>query len=109
MGEQEDIVMCLFPLRDPGLGDVDVEDLDGLRTWPLHCAWDDLQTDLADPDAYAEAGITEPLLPVGTDGSSNYFCVVLGGDRAGGVVFFDHETGETHLLGSSFDAFLGGL
>ena len=74
-GEEEDIVMCFFPMRDLKLGSVTVSDLEELRTWPLHCAWDDLQSDLE--NLYAEAGIEEPLLPIGTDGSSNYFCIVL--------------------------------
>jgi SMI1-KNR4 cell-wall len=106
-GEQEDIVMCLFPMRDRALGSVTVQDLEELRSWPLHCAWDDLQSDLE--NLYAEAGITEALLPTGTDGSSNYFCIVLDGPRKGSVVFLDHETGETILLGDSFTAFLGSL
>ena len=33
---QEDLVMCFFPLRDIALGEVEVEDLNELRTWPLH-------------------------------------------------------------------------
>jgi cell wall assembly regulator SMI1 len=107
IGEQEDIVMCFFPLRDRALGSVTVQDLEELRTWPLHCAWDDLQSDLE--NLYAEAGIDEPLLPTGTDGSGNYFCIVLDGPRKGSVVFLDHETGETFLLGESFTAFLGSL
>lgn len=106
-GEEEDIVMCFFPMRDLKLGSVTVGDLEELRTWPLHCAWDDLQSDLE--NLYAEAGIEEPLLPTGTDGSSNYFCIVLSGARAGAVVFLDHETGETHPLADSFDAFLTSL
>lgn len=106
-GDQEDIVMCFFPMRDRALGAVTVQDLEELRTWPLHCAWDDLQSDLE--NLYAEAGIEEVLLPTGTDGSSNYFCLVLDGPRKGSVVFLDHETGETFLLADSFTAFLGSL
>ena len=106
-GEQEDIVMCLFPLRDRALGHVAVDDLEELRTWPLHCAWDDLQSDLE--NLYAEAGIDEAMLPIGTDGCSNYFCIVLNGPRKGSVVFLDHETGETFSLGGSFTAFIGSL
>jgi len=106
-GPAEDIVMCFFPLRDRALGSVTVEDLEELRTWPLHCAWDDLQSDLE--NLYAEAGIEEPLLPTGTDGSSNYFCIVLDGPRNGNVVFLDHETGETFFLADSFTAFLDSL
>src|SRR5262249_19693964 len=105
--DEEGIVMCFFPMRDLKLGSVSVGDLEQLRTWPLHCAWDDLQSDLE--NLYAEAGIDEPLLPIGTDGSSNYFCIILAGARAGAVVFLDHETGEMFSLGESFIAFLGSL
>jgi hypothetical protein len=106
-GEEENTVMCFFPLRDLKLGNVTVGDLEELRSWPLHCAWDDLQSDLE--HVYSEAGIDEPLLPIGTDGSSNYFCIVLDGTRAGAVVLVDHETGETHALAKSFTGFLGSL
>ncbi|HZZ82737.1 MAG TPA: SMI1/KNR4 family protein [Gemmataceae bacterium] len=78
-GEEESIVMCFFPMRDRKLGSVAVADLEELRTWPLHCAWDDLKSDLE--NLYAEAGIEESLLPIGTDGSSNYFCIVLDSTR----------------------------
>src|SRR6478735_4682764 len=44
-GAQEDVVMCLFPMRPRSVGEVVVEDLEELRTWPLHCAWDDLRND----------------------------------------------------------------
>jgi hypothetical protein len=106
-GEEENSVMCFFPMRDLKLGNVRVADLEELRTWPLHCAWDDLQSDLK--NLYAEAGIEEPLLPTGTDGSSNYICIVLDGARRGTVVFLDHETGETHPLAKDFTSFLGSL
>ena len=106
-GEQEDIVMCFFPMRNLSVGSVTVHALEELRTWPVHCAWDDLQSDLE--NLYADAGIEEPLLPIGTDGSGNYFCIVLDGPRAPAVVFLDHETGETFLLGDSFGGFLGAL
>lgn len=106
-GEEEDIVMCFFPMRDLKLGSVTAGDLEELRTWPLHCAWDDLQSDLE--NLYSEAEIEEPLLPVGTDGSSNYFCIVLDGARAAAVVFLDHETGETYPLANTFTTFLGSL
>jgi hypothetical protein len=106
-GEEEDIVMCFFPMRDLKLGNVSVEELEELRTWPLHCAWDDLQSDLE--NLYAEAEIEESLLPTGTDGSGNYFCIVLDDARAGAVVFLDHETGETHPLAKDFTSFLGSL
>jgi hypothetical protein len=45
-GDEEDVVMCFFPMRDFDSGDVEVDDLEQLRTWPLHCAWNDLQNDL---------------------------------------------------------------
>lgn len=106
-GEEEDIVRCFFPMRDLNLGAVAVGDLENLRTWPLHCAWDDLQSDLE--NLYSEAGIDEPLLPIGTDGSSNYLCIVLDGARAAAIVFLDHETGETHPLADTFTSFLGSL
>src|SRR5262245_61761185 len=68
-GGEEDVVMCFFPLRDLEIGHVEVEDLDGLRIWPVHCAWDDLQSDL---ENLYEMELDPPLLPIGTDGSSNY-------------------------------------
>jgi hypothetical protein len=46
-GEEENIVMCLFPMRDLSLGTVEANSLEALRSWPLHCAWDDLQHDLS--------------------------------------------------------------
>ena len=105
-GSEEDIVMCFFPLRELSLGTVEVGDLNELRTWPLHCAWDDLQADLAN---LHETKLEPPLLPIGTDGSSNYFCVVLGGERAGAVVFLNHETAEDWPLSPSFPEFLASL
>lgn len=105
-GPQEDIVFCFFPLRDLGLGTVEVEELDQLKTWPLHCAWDDLQNDLVN---LYEVELDEPLLPIGTDGSTNYFCVVLTGDRAGSIVFLDNETAEPTALAPGFDEFLASL
>jgi len=50
-----------------------------------------------------------PLLPIGTDGSSNYISLVLTGDRTGAVVFLDHETAEEWPLAPSFSAFLNSL
>jgi hypothetical protein len=106
-GEEEDIVLCLFPMHDLTVGSVVVEELEELRSWPLHCAWGDLQSDLE--DLYSDAGIEEPLLPIGTDGSGNYFCIVLAAASAGSVVFLDHETGETFSLADGFNAFLESL
>lgn len=105
-GDEEDIVLCFFPLRELALGSVEVEKLEELRIWPLHCAWADLQDDLAN---LYETELDPPLLPVGTDGSSNYISLVLTGDKAGAVVFLDHETAETWPLAQSFPAFLESL
>lgn len=105
-GPQEDIVFCFFPLRDRSLGEVEVEEMDELRTWPLHCAWDDLQSDLKE---LYETAPAEPLLPIGTDGSGNYYCVVLAGGRTGSIVFLDHETAEPAALAPGFDEFLASL
>lgn len=100
---EEDVVMCFFPLRSLELGAVEVKRQAELRTWPLHCAWDDLQHDLVhlyemEPDY--------PLLPVGTDGSTNYFCLVLAGPRRGAVLFLESEMAETVELAGSFTEFL---
>jgi hypothetical protein len=103
LSEEEDIVLCFFPLRSLTLGNVEVEDLEGLRTWPLHCAWDDLQNDL---ENLYEIELDPPLLPIGTDGSSSHISLVLTGDRAGAVVFLDHETAESWSLASSLPEFL---
>ncbi len=105
-GEEEDIVMCFFPLRESDLGHVQVEDLEDLRTWPLVCAWDDLQSDLVN---LYETELDPPLLPIATDGSSNYISLVLTGDTAGAVVFLDHETAEMWALAPTFPAFLDSL
>lgn len=102
-GEEENIVLCFFPMRNVKLGNVDVIGLNGLRKWPVHCAWDDLQKDLVN---LYETELEHPLLPIGTDGSSNYFCIILDGKQSGSVVFLDHETAEATLLADSFDAFL---
>ena len=53
--------------------------------------------------------LADPLLPIGMDGSSNYFCVVLTGERWGSVLFFDHEMADTVELADSFSAFLASL
>lgn len=105
-GEEEDIVMCFFPLRELALGSIVVEEPEELRTWPIHCAWDDLQDDLAN---LYETELDPPLLPIGTDGSGNYISLVLNGDQTGAVVFLDHETAETWPLAPSFPAFLQSL
>ena len=100
------MVMCFFPLRDLSLGPVEVEALEDLRTWPIHCAWDDLQDDL---ENLYEMELDPPLLPIGTDGSSNYISIILSGDQAGAVVFLDHETAESWPLATDFPAFLESL
>jgi hypothetical protein len=106
-GEQEDIVMCLFPMRKMGFVDVAVQEHEELRIWPLHCAWDDLQRDL---EVHCpEVGNEEPVLPIGTDGSGNYFCIVLQGARTGAVVFLEHEAKETFPLADNFNGFIGSL
>lgn len=104
--EQENVVMCFFPLCDLARGAVKVVAFDDLRVWPLHCAWDDLQSDLKNP---YETEFDPPLLPIGTDGSGNYISLLLTGDRAGAVVFLDHETAETTPLAGGFSQFLKSL
>lgn len=101
--DEENVVMCFFPVRDLKLGKVEVEKFQELRTWPLHCAWDDLQNDLVN---LYETELDPPLLPIGTDGSGNYFCVILEGEQRGAVVFLDHETAESAHLANSFTSFL---
>lgn len=103
---EEDLVMCFFPLRNLSLGAVEVKAMEELRTWPLHCAWDDLQNDL---ENLYETELDPPILPIGTDGSGNYIGLVLSGDRAGAVVFLDHETAEDWTLAPSFNAFVDSL
>lgn len=104
-GEEEDIVLCFFPMRDVTLGNVDVVDLAGLRTWPVHCAWDDLHSDLAN----LSGSQFEALLPIGTDGSGNYVCLVLDGEQTGSIVFLDHETADVTWLAANLDTFLTSL
>ena len=104
--DEEDVVMCFFPMRDLSLGTVEVEEFDELRSWPLHCAWEDLQNDLKN---LYEQELDETLLPIGTDGSSNYFCLVLDGPRRGNVLFLEHEMAETEALAESFTVFIAGL
>lgn len=98
--DEEDIVMCFFPMRDMSLGEVEVEELEPLRTWPLHCAWNDLQHDLVH---LYQRELEDPLLPIGTDGSCNYFCLVLTGDQQGAVLFVENENLETYTLANSFN------
>ncbi|MFG0332801.1 MAG: SMI1/KNR4 family protein [Maioricimonas sp. JB049] len=104
--EEEDVVMCFFPARELALGTVEVPAFEELRTWPLHSARDDLQHDLVH---LCDKVMEEPLLPIGTDGSTNYFCLELSGHRAGSVLFLESEMAETALLADSFTLFLGSL
>lgn len=104
--DEEDVVMCFFPLRGLELGKVEVEDLEELRTWPLHCAWDDLRHDLVH---LYERSLDPALLPIGTDGSANYFCLVLNGPQQGAVLFLENEMADTVQLAPSFTAFLASL
>jgi hypothetical protein len=62
-GEEENIVLCFFPMRDLSVGNVVVGELEGLRTWPLHCAWDDLYSDL---ETLYQTELENPLLPIGS-------------------------------------------
>lgn len=101
--DEEDLVMCLFPVRDPSIGSVEVEEMEQLRVWPVHCAWDDLQSDLKN---LYEQEFEYPLLPIGTDGSCNYYCIELSGPDRGSVHFLENEMADTQRLAPSFDAFL---
>lgn len=106
-------VECFFPLRE--FDPVEFEDIgfNDLPNWPVQCAWEDLQTDLkglyADCDLDNQGYQLDRLLPIGTDGYSNYFCLVLEGDETGSLVFFDHETGCVTPLAASFSEFVSGL
>src|SRR5438552_770302 len=82
--EEEHVVMCFFPMRRLRLGQVDVKDPKELLHWPLHCAWQDLQNDLRN---LYKIRLDPQLLPIGTDGLSNYICIVLAGNKTGAVVF----------------------
>lgn len=106
IGVHDTPVHCLFPSRELALGTVEVNSGEELRTWPVHCAWDDLQHDLR--EVY-QTELEHPLLPIGTDGSGSYYCVTLAGPEAGAVVFLDHETLQVTRLAAGFDAFLAAL
>ena len=103
LGKQENTVLCFFPLRSLRSGKAAVRKKSELRTWPLHRAWEDLQHDL---EHLHGRELIDPLLPIGTDGSGNYLCLVLSGPRSGSVVFFDHETAKTRSLARGFREFL---
>src|SRR5580765_2447911 len=93
--KEEHLVYCFFPLRELSLGKVNVKTADDLSRWPLHCAWDDLQSDLK---KVYRTKLDPPLLPIGTDGLSNYICIVLTGAKAGAVFFLDHKTAKSWPL-----------
>lgn len=103
-------IECFFPLRDFDPAEVEDVGFDDLPSWPVQCAWDDLQTDLkglyADCDLDNQGYALDCLLPIGTDGQGNYFCLVLEGEEAGSLIFFDHETGCVTLLAGSFSEFI---
>lgn len=101
---EEDAVFCFFPLRE-GVR-FQVENVEQLEGWPIHCAWADLQNDLESLDGLE---LDSKLLPIGTDGSGNYFCIVLEGDDVGRVVLFEHEQASVAPLADDFNAFLDGL
>lgn len=100
---EEDIVECFFPLREIDCDEMTDMTLEDLPDWPVNCAWDDLQTDYRD---IYEQQPEQQVLPVGTDGSSNYIAILLEGDEAGSIVFFEHEMARVSRLAASFDAFL---
>jgi hypothetical protein len=104
--EEEHILFCFFPMQELALGQVKVDTLDDLRKWPLHCAWDDLQHDLK---TLYKTKLDPPLLPIGTDGLSNYITIALAGSKAGAVVFLDHKTARPWPLAPGFPAFLASL
>ena len=104
--KEEHIVFCFFPLREPCLGKVNVKTSDDLSRWPLHCAWDDLQSDLK---KVYRTKLEPPLLPIGTDGLSNYICIVLTGAKTGAVAFLDYKTAKPWPLAPSFPSFLASL
>lgn len=104
--DEENVVFCLFPLRDLKLGRVEVQEFQELRTWPLHCAWDDLQNDLVN---LYEVELDNAVLPIGTDGSTNYFCLVLDGQQRGAILFLENEMADTVWLADSFSSFLNTL
>jgi hypothetical protein len=101
--DQENVVYCFFPLRDLKLVIVESGGIEGLRTWPLQSAWDDLKNDLVN---LYETELDNPVLPIGTDGSGNYFCLVLNGEQRGAIIFLEHEMADTVLLADSFSGFL---
>lgn len=104
--QSEHIVMCFFPMRRLTLGNVEVEEAEELLNWPVHCAWNDLQNDLK---RVYKRELDPPLLPIGTDGLSNYISIVLAGNQTGAVVFLDHKTAKVWPLAANLPAFLDSL
>lgn len=100
---EEDIVECFFPVRDIDCGAMTEVSMDDLPDWPVTCAWDDLQSDYRD---IYEQEPERQVLPIGTDGSSNYIALLLEGDDAGEIVFFEHEMARVSLLAPNLNAFL---
>ena len=101
--QEEHIVMCFFPMRALTLGQIEVDDPKELLNWPLHCAWDDLRNDL---EHLYKTKLDPPLLPIATDGLSNYVSIVLAGEKKGAMVFLDHKTGKPWPLAPTFSSFL---
>jgi hypothetical protein len=104
--EEEHIVLCFFPMRKLALGDVQVETVEDLMKWPLHCAWDDLQND---SKKVYKRELNPSLLPIGTDGLSNYICIALCGEQMGAVVFLEHKAAKVSSLAGNLAAFLSSL
>ncbi len=99
--EEENVVECFFPVRDVACEEVVVDEIEHLLDWPVLCAWADLQED--------ECELEDAILPIGTDGSGNYVAIILNGDQAGAVAFFEHEMGRVSRLADSFTSFLEDL
>lgn len=100
---EENIVLCFFPMRD--INCPHVENEEQLADWPLHCAWEDLQSDLR---RYGRE-LEHQILPIGTDGCGNYIAIVLDGEEMGSAVFYDHEEAGLRPLAPSFTSFLDTL
>ena len=104
--DEENAVECFFPLRDLDSSAMKDATVDDLPDWPVHCAWEDLQRDLR---TLYEDELEHAILPIATDGSGNYIAVVLEGDEAGSIVFFEHEMGTVTPLAANLTSFLDGL
>jgi hypothetical protein len=104
--EEENAVECFFPLRDLDCSETKDYTVEDLPDWPVHCAWEDLQQDLRTLD---ECELEHPILPIATDGSGNYIAIVLEGDEAGSIVFFEHEMATVTPLAASLTSFLDAL